>query len=97
MAKKPPPPPPGDNSVAQLQGIIERIEKLLEERAILGDDIKEIFVEAKSAGFDKKAIRNVIRIRKVEPETFAEEIAMTNIYLRAMNMPEVDLSAASDL
>ena len=52
----------------QLMTIIERIEKLNEDTANIAADIKEIFSEAKSAGFDPKYIRQMIRLRKLDPD-----------------------------
>ena len=53
---------------AQLISIIERIEKLNEETAAIAADIKEVYSEAKSAGFDPKYIRQMIRLRKLDPD-----------------------------
>ena len=76
-------PGPGDNSqgdpevggiaVDRLRSIIERIERLDEERKALGNDIKDIFAEAKSAGFDVKLVRAIISIRKKKPAEVEEQ------------------------
>ena len=57
----------GGIAADRLRSIIERIERLEEERKALGSDIKDIYSEAKSAGFDVKIVRQLIRIRKQEP------------------------------
>jgi uncharacterized protein (UPF0335 family) len=70
----------------RLRSIIERIERLEEERKALGNDIKDIFSEAKSAGFDVKVIRQLIRIRKQEPADVEEQETLLDIYRRAIGM-----------
>ena len=57
----------GGIAADRLRSLIERIERLEEERKALGSDIKDIYAEAKSAGFDVKVLRQIIRIRKQEP------------------------------
>ena len=70
----------------RLRSIIERIERLEEERKALASDIKDIFSEAKSAGFDVKVIRQLIRIRKQEPAEVEEQETLLDIYRRAIGM-----------
>ncbi|GAN82093.1 DUF2312 domain-containing protein [Acidocella aminolytica] len=70
----------------RLRSIIERIERLEEERKALANDIKDIFSEAKSAGFDVKVIRQLIRIRKQEPAEVEEQETLLDIYRRAIGM-----------
>lgn len=70
----------------RLRSIIERVERLEEERKALGSDIKDIFSEAKSAGFDVKVVRRIIAIRKREPNDVEEEEALTDIYRKALGM-----------
>jgi uncharacterized protein (UPF0335 family) len=70
----------------RLRSIIERIERLEEERKSLGDDIKDIYAEAKSAGFDVKVLRQVIRIRKQEPADVEEQETLLDLYRRALGM-----------
>lgn len=82
---------PADSDVGgiaadRLRSIIERIERLEEERKALGDDIKDIFSEAKSAGFDVKVIRQVIRLRKQEPADVEEQETLLDLYRRALGM-----------
>ena len=76
------------NSAAQtqLKTIIERIERLEEERKALASDIKDIYAESKSAGFDVKVMRQLIRIRKQEPAEVEEQETLLDIYRRALGM-----------
>ena len=67
--------------------IIERIERLEEEKAALAEDIREVFSEAKSAGFDVKILRQVIRLRKLESSDRQEQEAILDLYKRALDMP----------
>jgi len=68
------------------RSLIERIERLEEERKALGSDIKDIYAEAKSAGFDVAVIRQLIRIRKREPSDVEEEESLLDVYRRALGM-----------
>ncbi|MES2711372.1 MAG: DUF2312 domain-containing protein [Pseudomonadota bacterium] len=76
----------GGIAADRLRSIIERIERLEEERKSLGDDIKDIYAEAKSAGFDVKVLRQVIRIRKQEPADVEEQETLLDLYRRALGM-----------
>jgi uncharacterized protein (UPF0335 family) len=69
-----------------LRSLIERIERLEEERKALGNDIKDIYAEAKSAGFDVKVLRQLIRIRKQEPADVEEQETLLDLYKRAIGM-----------
>jgi len=66
----------------RLRSIVDRIERLEEERKALGSDIKDIYSEAKSAGFDVK----VLRIRKQEPAEIEEQETLLDVYRRAIGM-----------
>ncbi len=70
----------------RLRTIIERVERLEEEKAALAEDIKEIFSEAKSAGFDVKILRQVIRLRKLDSSDRQEQEAILDLYKRALDM-----------
>lgn len=70
----------------RLRSIIERVERLEEERKALSEDIKDIFTEAKSAGFDIKIIKQIIRERKQEPADRAEAETLLSIYKHALGM-----------
>ncbi|MEE9375077.1 MAG: DUF2312 domain-containing protein [Rhizobiaceae bacterium] len=81
-----------DTSVArdQLRSIVERIERLEEEKKATADDIKEVYGEAKANGFDTKTLRTVVRLRKVEATERAEQEMMLDLYLSALGMlPDV--------
>jgi uncharacterized protein (UPF0335 family) len=70
----------------RLRSIVDRIERLEEERKALGSDIKDIYAEAKSAGFDVKVLRQLIRIRKQEPAEIEEQETLLDVYRRAIGM-----------
>ena len=70
----------------QLRAFIERIERLEEEKQTIADDIKEVFAEAKGTGFDTKAMRTIIRLRKKDQAEREEEEAMLDLYLSALGM-----------
>lgn len=74
----------GDNARAQLKGFVERIENLEEEKHEIAADIKEIYAEAKSFGFDTKVLRKVISIRKQDENQREEQEALLNLYLGAL-------------
>ncbi|MBV1832969.1 MULTISPECIES: DUF2312 domain-containing protein [Novacetimonas] len=76
----------GGIAADRLRSIIERIERLEEERKALAGDIKDIYTEAKSAGFDTKVIRQIIRLRKQEPAEVEEQETLLDIYRRALGM-----------
>jgi uncharacterized protein (UPF0335 family) len=75
----------GHNVVAErLMSIVERIEKLEDERKNLQADIKDIYTEAKSAGFDTKVLRMVIASRKKDQAEWEEQQALLETYMRAL-------------
>jgi uncharacterized protein (UPF0335 family) len=76
----------GNIAADRLRSLIERIERLEEERKALAGDIKDIYSEAKSAGFDTKVIRQLIRIRKQEPAEVEEQETLLDVYRRALGM-----------
>lgn len=73
-------------AVGQLRAFIERIERLEEEKSTSGDDIKEVYAELKGSGFDSKAVRTIIRLRKKEEHERQEEDAMIQLYMDALGM-----------
>jgi uncharacterized protein (UPF0335 family) len=81
-----PDPEVGGIAVDRLRSIIERVERLEEERKALANDIKDIFAEAKSAGFDVKVVRQIISIRKKEPAEVEEQETLLELYRRALGM-----------
>ncbi len=70
----------------QLRSFIERIERLEEEKAGLAADIREVFAEAKSQGFDTKIMRQVIKLRKLEDHDRREQEELVDLYLQALGM-----------
>ncbi len=76
----------GGIAADRLRSIVERIERLEEERRGLADNIKDIFAEAKSAGFDVKVVRQIISIRKKEPAEVEEQETLLDLYRRALGM-----------
>lgn len=76
----------GNIAADRLRSLIERIERLEEERKALSSDIKDIYAEAKSAGFDPKVIRKLISIRKQEPADVEEQETLLDVYRRALGM-----------
>lgn len=76
----------GGIAADRLRSIVDRIERLEQERKALGDDIKDIYSEAKSAGFDVKVVRQIIRLRKQEPADVEEQETLLDLYRRALGM-----------
>jgi uncharacterized protein (UPF0335 family) len=74
------------NSAAQsqLKTVIERIERLEEDKAAVSADLKEVYLEAKGNGFDVKILRKVIRLRKQDKAKRLEEEALIDLYLSAI-------------
>lgn len=73
-------------TAGQLKSILERIERLEEERRELGADVREIYAEAKGNGYDPKIIRMIIRLRKMNPADRAEQDALLDTYMSALGM-----------
>ena len=76
----------GGVAADRLRSIVERAENLNAERKALGEDLKDLFSEAKSAGFDPKVIRAVIKIRAQEPAEVEEQETLLDVYRRALGM-----------
>jgi uncharacterized protein (UPF0335 family) len=70
----------------QLKAIIERIERLEEEKKAIADDIRDVYAEAKGNGYDVKALRVVVRMRKQDKDERAEQEAILETYLNALGM-----------
>ena len=81
-------------AAAQLKSIVERIERLEEEKKALADDIKDVYAEAKANGFDTKTLRTVIRLRKQDRAEREEQEALLDLYLNALGMTPADAEAA---
>jgi uncharacterized protein (UPF0335 family) len=73
-------------AAGQLKAFIERIERLEEEKQTLADDIKEVYAEMKGTGFDTKAVRTIIRLRKKDANERQEEEAILDLYMAALGM-----------
>lgn len=76
----------GTVAADRLRGFIERIEKLEEERQTLGADMREVYSEAKGAGFDTRTMRQVIRLRKMDQAERAELESLLDVYKDALGM-----------
>ncbi|WP_026618326.1 GapR family DNA-binding domain-containing protein [Ensifer sp. WSM1721] len=70
----------------QLRAFVERVERLEEEKKQVADDIKLVYGEAKAMGFDSKALRAIVRIRKKDFSEFENEQAVLDSYLAALGM-----------
>lgn len=69
-----------------LRDFVDRIERLEEEKKTISDDIKEVYAELKDSGFDTKAVRTIIRLRKKEDHERQDEEAMIQLYKDALGM-----------
>jgi len=76
----------GSVAADHLKQIIERIERLEEEKSEVAEQIKEVYAEAKGHGFDTKTLRKVVALRKKDPSERSEEEAMLDLYLAALGM-----------
>jgi len=78
----------GHNTVAkdQLRAIVERIERLEENKAEIASDIRDVYTEAKSSAFDVKAIRTIVRMRKQDAHEREEQETILETYMHAMGM-----------
>jgi uncharacterized protein (UPF0335 family) len=82
-------------TVAALKVYLERVERLEDERKSLGDDVRQVYAEAKAAGFDAKGIRSMVKRRRQDPAILAEEDTILETYMHAVGMlPENPLAAA---
>ncbi|MDE1173723.1 MAG: DUF2312 domain-containing protein [Parvibaculaceae bacterium] len=77
---------PGGIAADQLRSVIERIERLEEEKAAIANDIKEVYAEAKGNGYDTKILRQIVRIRKQDKAERQEQEAILEVYLSALGM-----------
>ena len=78
----------GSGQIAQdrLRSFIERVERLEDEKSVLAADIKEVYAEARSAGFDPKTMRKVVRLRKMADSDGQEEEFLLDTYLSSLGM-----------
>jgi uncharacterized protein (UPF0335 family) len=70
----------------QLKAIVERIERLEEEKKTISDDIRDVYAEAKGNGFDVKALRTIVRLRKQDENERAEQETILETYMQALGM-----------
>jgi uncharacterized protein (UPF0335 family) len=70
----------------QLKAFVERIERLEEEKKTISEDIRDVYAESKANGFDTKALRAVIRLRKQEPQERSEQQMILETYMHALGM-----------
>jgi uncharacterized protein (UPF0335 family) len=76
----------GGVAAGQLRALIERIERLEEEKQTIAADIREVYAEAKGNGFDTKVMRQVVRLRKQEVAERQEQEAILDLYMHALGM-----------
>ena len=76
----------GGIAADRLKSFIERIERLEEEKAAIAGDVKEVYSEAKSSGFHTKIMRQIVRLRKMEPQERNEQEQLLDVYKQAIGM-----------
>ena len=82
----------------QLRSIVERVERLEEEKKAISDDIRDVYAEAKANGFDTKVLRQVVRLRKQDLTERQEQEAVRDVYLQALGMlPEFETGGSRSL
>ena len=75
-----------ENTDDRLRLLIERVERLEEEKKGISDDIKDVYAEAKAVGYDVKVLRQVIRLRKMKPDDRKEMEAVLEAYMAALGL-----------
>ena len=75
-----------DSADDRLRLLLERIERLEEEKKGIGDDIKDVYSEAKSVGYDPKIMRQIVRLRKLKPDDRREMEAILDTYKTALGL-----------
>lgn len=77
----------GHNSADdRLRLLIERIERLEEEKKGIADDVRDVYAEAKAVGYDPKIMRQIVRLRKMKPDDRAEMEAILDVYKKALGL-----------
>ncbi|HVJ34627.1 MAG TPA: DUF2312 domain-containing protein [Dongiaceae bacterium] len=76
----------GGIAADRLKSFIERIERLEEEKKAIAGDVKEVYAEAKSSGFDTKIMRQIVRLRKMEAHDREEQEQLLDLYKQAIGM-----------
>ncbi len=75
-------------TIARLKSFVERVERLEADKANIAADIREVYAEAKSQGFDTKALRQVIRLRKMDPADRREQEELLDLYKGVLGMED---------
>jgi uncharacterized protein (UPF0335 family) len=75
-----------ENTDDRLRLLIERVERLEEEKKGIGDDIKDVYAEAKAVGYDAKIMRQIVRLRKMKPDDRKEMEAILDLYKAALGL-----------
>lgn len=70
----------------RLRLLIERIERLEEEKKGIADDVRDVYAEAKAVGYDTKTMRSIVRLRKMKPDDRAEQEALLDTYKAALGL-----------
>ena len=70
----------------RLRLLVERVERLEEEKKAVGDDIKDVYAEAKAVGYDPKIMRQIVRLRKMKPDDRREMEEILDLYKRALGL-----------
>ena len=76
----------GGIAADRLRTLIERIERLEEEKAALAGDVREVYAEAKGSGFDTKIMRQIVRLRKMDKADLQEQETLLDLYKRALGL-----------
>ncbi|MDG2269674.1 MAG: DUF2312 domain-containing protein [Alphaproteobacteria bacterium] len=76
----------GEIGAERLRSFIERVERLEEDRSNLNADIREVYSEAKSAGYDARTMRQIVRLRKLEPNERQEQEHLLEVYRNAVGI-----------
>ena len=73
-------------AVERLRSFVERIERLEEDRTNVGSDIRDVYAEAKGTGFDVKALRQIVRLRKLDPQDLSAQESLLQVYRDALGV-----------
>ena len=78
----------GGVAADRLRSLVERIERLEEERKAIGDDVRDVYSEAKGVGYDVKTMRKIVSIRKMDASDRAEQETLLDTYMHALGMAQ---------
>lgn len=79
------------NTDDRLRSLIERVEQLEKEKKNIADDIRDVYMEAKAVGYDTKIMRQIVRLRKMDPDNRKEMFQLLDAYASALGIPVFDL------